>query len=44
MDAMTSTGERLPAGAQGRRIPEDTPGLWWLGQASLIARGAGMTV
>ena len=41
---MTGVGERLPADLQGRRIPEDALGLWWLGQASLIARGAGMTV
>ena len=41
---MTGVGKRLPADAQGRCLPEDVPGLWWLGQASLIARGAGMTV
>ena len=44
MDAMTSTGERLPADVQGRRIPEDALGLWWRGQVSFIVRGAGMTV
>ncbi len=44
MDAMTGTGERLLADVQGRRIPEDALGLWWLGQASFIVRGAGVTL
>ena len=29
---------------QRRRIPEDALGLWWLGQASFIVRGADVTV
>jgi len=44
MDAMTRTGERLLTDVQRRRIPDDALGLWWLGQASFILRGAGVTV
>jgi hypothetical protein len=44
MDSMTGVGWQPPADVQGRRLPDYAPGLWWLGQASLIARGAGMTV
>jgi L-ascorbate metabolism protein UlaG (beta-lactamase superfamily) len=41
---MTGVGERLLTDAQGRRIPDDALGRWWLGQASFIVRGAGITV
>src|SRR5512136_2580666 len=44
MDSMTGAGKRLLADVQGRRIPDDALGLWWLGQASFIVRGAGVTV
>jgi len=44
MDSMTAVGERPLADVQGRRIPDDALGLRWLGQASFIVRGAGMTV
>jgi L-ascorbate metabolism protein UlaG (beta-lactamase superfamily) len=38
------TGEALVADVQNRRVPEGTIGIWWLGQASFIVRGAGVTV
>jgi L-ascorbate metabolism protein UlaG (beta-lactamase superfamily) len=44
MDTMTGTGEALLADVVRRRIPENALGLWWLGQASFIVRGAGVTV
>jgi L-ascorbate 6-phosphate lactonase len=44
MDDDNRMGEALLADVQRRRIPEDALGLWWLGQASFIVRGAGVTV
>ena len=38
------TGAALVAEVQARRVPEGALGIWWLGQASFILRGAGLTV
>ena len=43
MDNETKIGEALLADVQRRRIPENALGLWWLGQASFIVRGGGIT-
>jgi len=37
-------GEALLADIQTRRVPERAVGIWWLGQASFVVRGAGVTV
>jgi L-ascorbate metabolism protein UlaG (beta-lactamase superfamily) len=44
MDDENRIGETLLADVQRRRIPEKALGLWWLGQASFIVRGADVTV
>ncbi len=40
----TRVGEALLADVRERRIPADALGIWWLGQASFIVRGGGVTV
>lgn len=44
MDETAKLGETLLADVLRRRIPEDALGLWWLGQASFIIRGGGITI
>ena len=38
------TGAALVADVEARRVPDGALGIWWLGQASFIVRGAGVTV
>jgi L-ascorbate 6-phosphate lactonase len=44
MDDPIKVGEALLADVRRRRIPEEALGLWWLGQASFIIRGGGLTI
>jgi L-ascorbate 6-phosphate lactonase len=44
MEDRTEIGKILLADMQRRRIPEGALGLWWLGQASFVVRGEGVTV
>jgi L-ascorbate metabolism protein UlaG (beta-lactamase superfamily) len=44
MDNQAKIGKALLADVQQRRIPENALGLWWLGQASFIVRGGGITI
>ena len=38
------TGTQLLDDIQNRRVPDDALGLWWLGQASFVVKGAGTTI
>jgi L-ascorbate metabolism protein UlaG (beta-lactamase superfamily) len=44
MKDVTGIGRTLLADIQHRRIPENALGIWWLGQASFIVRGGGITI
>ena len=44
MGEAAEAGRRLLADIQSRRVPESALGIWWLGQASFVIRGAGLTV
>ena len=44
MEDVTGIGQRLLADIQHRWIPENALGIWWLGQASFIVRGGGITI
>jgi L-ascorbate metabolism protein UlaG (beta-lactamase superfamily) len=44
MSQGTRAGEALLADIRSRRVPEGALGIWWLGQASFVVRGAGATV
>jgi L-ascorbate 6-phosphate lactonase len=38
------TGNQLFEDIQNRQVPDNALGLWWLGQASFVVKGAGATV
>ncbi len=44
MEDTSGIGQSLLADIQHRRIPENALGIWWIGQASFILRGAGVTL
>lgn len=44
MGEASRAGDALLADVSTRRIPESALGIWWLGQASFVVVGAGMTV
>ena len=44
MSEASKAGEALLADIRSRRVPDAALGIWWLGQASFVVRGAGTTV